>query len=85
MSMKTNALTTKLFKLLMGVGVLIFFVTCVLRFASGPVEAVSAGLVVVGILVLMIMESKIGMIVVGSLTAGSASFLIGHMVGRLLG
>ncbi len=83
MSLKTNVFTTKRSKLLLGV--FTCFNMCVLRYASGPVEAVSAGLVAVGILVLMIMESKIGMIVVGSLIAGSGSFLFGHMLGRLLG
>ncbi|MCY3740784.1 MAG: hypothetical protein OXH00_07180 [Candidatus Poribacteria bacterium] len=83
MFLKTNALITKRSKLLLGV--FIFFNMCVFRFASGPVEAVSGGLVAVGILVLMIMESKIGMIVVGSLIVGSGSFLFGHMLGRLLG
>ena len=83
MSLKTNAFTTKRVQFLL----LVFlgFNMCVVNFASGPVEAVSGGLAAVGILLLMVTESKIGMIVVGSLTAGSASFLIGHMVGRLLG
>ena len=83
MSLKTNAFTTKRVKFL--ILVLMSFTFCVFPFAAGPVKAVSGGLAAVGILVLMITESKIGMIVVGSLTAGSESFLIGHMIGKLLG
>ena len=83
MSMKTNALTTKRVQFLLGV--FMGFNMCVFNFAAGPVEAVSGGLAALGILVLMITASKIGVIIVGSLTAGSGSFLIGHMLGRLLG
>ena len=83
MSLKKNVLISKRSVTLLGG--FMGFNMCVLKFASGPVEAVSGSLIAVGILVLMLTKSKIGVIIVGSLIAGSGSFLIGHMLGRFLG
>ena len=77
----TNEFLTKRFKFLLGAFIC---VGSFINVAPDAFTAISLGLVMIGIMILMATKSDIAWIIVGSLIVGNVAFVIGYNLGKFI-
>lgn len=77
----TNEFSTKRFKFLLGA---LAFVVSLITGVSDAFTAMSLGLVMIAIMILMATKSDVAQTIAGSLIVGSGAFIVGYNLGKLI-